>query len=57
MGHRITVTITSINYDRYAINPNTGGHLTDHFADSFIANNTIITGPGKSCIVFPELTN
>ncbi len=56
IGHRIAVTITSSNYDRYAINPNTGGHLTDHFADSIIANNTIITGPGKSCIVFPELT-
>ncbi|MBD3228570.1 MAG: CocE/NonD family hydrolase [Candidatus Lokiarchaeota archaeon] len=54
-GHRIGVTITSSNYDRYAINPNTGGDLTDHFTESFIANNTIITGPGQSCILFPEL--
>jgi len=54
-GHRIAVTIQSSNYDRYAINPNTGGPITDHFAEGFIANNTVITGPGKSCIYFPKI--
>nr|MDO8113754.1 CocE/NonD family hydrolase [Candidatus Sigynarchaeota archaeon] len=54
-GHRIGIVITSSNYDRYAINPNTGGDLTDHFTLGFVANNTIITGPGKSCIYFPVL--
>ncbi|MBN2151905.1 MAG: CocE/NonD family hydrolase [Candidatus Lokiarchaeota archaeon] len=54
-GHRIAVTIQSSNYDRYAINPNTGGPITDHFAEGFVANNTIITGPGKSCIYFPRI--
>ncbi|MEX2716170.1 MAG: CocE/NonD family hydrolase [Candidatus Sigynarchaeota archaeon] len=54
-GHRIAITIQSSNYDRYAINPNTGGPITDHFAEGFIANNTIITGPGKSCIFFPKI--
>ena len=55
VGHRIGVTITSSNYDRYAINPNTGGNITDHFSEGYIANNTILTGPGKSHILFPEL--
>lgn len=54
-GHRIAVTVTSSNYPRYAVNPNTGGPITDHFTEGFIANNTIITGPGKSCIYLPEL--
>jgi len=57
VGHRIAVTITSSNYDRYAINPNTAGNITDHFAESIVADNTIITGPGKSRIFFPELNN
>jgi len=52
-GHRIAITIQSSNYDRYALNPNTGGPITDHYSEGFIANNTIITGPGKSCIYFP----
>jgi hypothetical protein len=56
-GHRIGVTITSSNYDRYAINPNTGGDITDHYTEGFIANNTIITGPGQSCVLFPELND
>jgi putative CocE/NonD family hydrolase len=55
IGHRIGITVTSSNYDRFAINPNTGGFITDHFAESKIATNTIITGPNKSCILFPEL--
>ncbi len=56
-GHRIAVVVTSSNYDRFAINPNTGGPITDHYAEGKIANNTIITGPGKSCIWFPELNH
>lgn len=54
-GHRIAVEVTSSNYDRFAINPNTGGPITDHYSEGKIANNTIITGPGKSCVSFPEL--
>ncbi len=55
-GHRIGITIQSSNYDRYIINPNTGGPITDHYAEGFVANNTVITGPGKSCIFFPRIT-
>ncbi|MGQ4872508.1 MAG: CocE/NonD family hydrolase [Promethearchaeia archaeon] len=55
-GHKIAVVITSSNYDRYAINPNNGGPIgTPYYSNSKIARNTIITGPGKSCIYFPEL--
>ncbi len=55
-GHRIGITIQSSNYDRYIINPNTGGPITDHYAVGFVANNTVITGPGESCIYFPKIT-
>ncbi len=54
-GHRIAITIQSSNYDRYIINPNTGGPITDHYAEGLVANNTIITGPGKSCVYFPTI--
>ncbi|MHA1793473.1 MAG: CocE/NonD family hydrolase [Promethearchaeota archaeon] len=55
-GHKIAVTITSSNFDRYAINMNTYGPIgKEHFADAKVALNTIITGPNKSCIYFPEL--
>lgn len=53
-GHRIAVTITSSNYDRYAINTNTGGNLGEPYTESVVATNRIITGPGKSCIYLPE---
>ena len=57
-GHRIGVVITSSNYDRYAINPNTGGPIGKvHYSSGLKANNTIITGPGKSCIFFPKLND
>lgn len=56
-GHRIGITITSSNYDRFSINPNTGGSLKDHWSNFYIANNTIVTGPGKSCIWFPQLNS
>ena len=54
-GHQIRLIISSSNYPRYAINPNTGGDLTDHYSEGKIANNTIITGLTKSRIYFPEL--
>lgn len=56
-GHRIAVTITSSNYDRYAINMNDHDISIGkgHFSDSVIANNTIVTGFGKSCIWLPVL--
>ncbi|MFX0102958.1 MAG: CocE/NonD family hydrolase [Candidatus Hodarchaeota archaeon] len=56
-GHRIAVTITSSNYDRYAINMNDFNIPIGkgHFSDSVIANNTIVTGFGKSCIWLPVL--
>ncbi|MBD3351664.1 MAG: CocE/NonD family hydrolase [Candidatus Lokiarchaeota archaeon] len=56
-GHRIGISITSSNYDRFGLNANTGGHITDHWSQGFIANNTIITGPEKSCIWFPVLAS
>ena len=54
-GHRIGITIQSSNYDRFAINPNTGGPITDHYSEGFIANNTIITGPGMCRMYFPKI--
>ncbi|MGV9174067.1 MAG: CocE/NonD family hydrolase [Promethearchaeia archaeon] len=53
-GHRIGITIQSSNWDRFIVNSNTGGPLTEHFSESEIANNTLITGPEKSCIYLPE---
>ncbi|MHA1149102.1 MAG: CocE/NonD family hydrolase [Promethearchaeota archaeon] len=56
VGHKIAITITSSNYDRFAINPNTGGPIGKvHYSSGKIAENTLITGPGKSCILFPVL--
>jgi putative CocE/NonD family hydrolase len=54
-GHRLGITIQSSNWDRFIINSNTGGPLTQHFSESLVANNTLITGPGKSCIYLPQL--
>ncbi|MHA1898909.1 MAG: CocE/NonD family hydrolase [Promethearchaeota archaeon] len=54
-GHRIALTITSSNYDRFHINPNTGGPITDFWTEGYIANNTILTGYGKSYIAFPVI--
>jgi predicted acyl esterase len=53
IGHRMAITITSSNYDRFSINPNTGGVITRDITNTNVANNTIITGPGKSCIWLP----
>jgi putative CocE/NonD family hydrolase len=57
IGHKIAVVVTSSNYDRYSINPNTGGPIYDHYGEGIIANNTLITGPGKSCIYLPILNS
>ncbi|MBD3187577.1 CocE/NonD family hydrolase, partial [Candidatus Bathyarchaeota archaeon] len=56
-GHKIAVAITSSNYDRYAINMNNYSIPIGkgHFSDASIANNSILTGPGQSCINFPVL--
>ncbi|MFO8017519.1 MAG: CocE/NonD family hydrolase [Promethearchaeia archaeon] len=55
-GHRIGLIISSSNFPRYGINPNTGGSITQHYANGSIANNSIVTGPNKSNIEFPEPT-
>ena len=53
-GHKIRIMISSSNYPRYAINMNTGDNISLQQYDGNIAENTIITGPGKSCIYLPE---
>lgn len=55
-GHQIAVSITSSNWNRYALNDNTGGpYPQSYVGNSVVANNTIVTGPGKTCIYLPEL--
>jgi len=55
-GHRIRIIISSSNFPRYAVNPNTGAPLgTDDYAELKVAQNTIITGIDKSYITLPEL--
>ncbi|MFX0174426.1 MAG: CocE/NonD family hydrolase, partial [Candidatus Hodarchaeota archaeon] len=48
IGHRIRIAISSSNYPRFAINPNTGAPqeiYSYQYLDRFIANNTILIGP------------
>lgn len=54
-GHRIGLIISSSNFPRYGLNTNTGGSISQHYANSSIANNSILTGPEMSYIEFPEL--
>lgn len=61
-GHRIRVSITSSNYNKFALNPNTGDpirplHVEDlQPGNYFLANNTVYCGYGgnDSCIWFPR---
>jgi putative CocE/NonD family hydrolase len=59
IGHRIRVAISSSNYPRFAINPNTGAPqeiYSYQYLDRFIANNTILIGPDfPSAIILPRL--
>lgn len=57
-GHKIRVAISSSNYPRFAVNPNTGAPLAENYLNYNIANNTLCTGPTyKSSITLPELRN
>jgi len=57
-GHKIRVAISSSNYPRFAINPNTGAPLAENYLTYKLANNTLCTGPKyNSSIILPELTN
>ena len=57
-GHKIRVAISSSNYPRYGINPNTGKPLAYDYLDYNIANNTLLVGPGyESSIILPRLVN
>ncbi|TFF96781.1 MAG: CocE/NonD family hydrolase [Promethearchaeota archaeon] len=57
-GHKIRVAISSSNYPRYGLNPNTGAPLANNYLNYNIANNTICTGPAySSSIILPTLEN
>ncbi|MHA2335367.1 MAG: CocE/NonD family hydrolase, partial [Candidatus Hodarchaeales archaeon] len=57
-GHRIRISISSSNYPKYAINPNTGAPqelYSYKYLDRYIANNTILVGPAyPSFIILPN---
>ena len=61
VGHKIRVAISSSNYPRFAINPNTGTPpklYSYQYLDQHIANNTILIGPGyPSHIILPRPTS
>ncbi|MFW9771781.1 MAG: CocE/NonD family hydrolase [Candidatus Thorarchaeota archaeon] len=57
-GHKIRVVISSSNYPRYGINPNTGAPLAYNYLNYNIANNTLLVGPKyNSSIILPRLVN
>ncbi|NHJ23378.1 MAG: CocE/NonD family hydrolase [Candidatus Lokiarchaeota archaeon] len=57
-GHKIRIAISSSNYPRFATNPNTGAPLAREYLTSYIANNTLLTGPKyNSSIILPRLVN
>jgi putative CocE/NonD family hydrolase len=61
-GHQIRISITSSHYNKYALNPNTGGPVQNtHISDLapgnyFIANNSVYCGQSgyNSCVWFPR---
>jgi len=63
-GHKIKISISSSNWDKFAINPNTGGEIDDLYPANFtrdgfefnIANNSIACGLGEkeSCLWLPR---
>ncbi len=57
-GHKIRVAISSSNYPRFGTNPNTGAPLAYDYLTKYIANNTLLVGPGyESAIILPRLVN
>jgi predicted acyl esterase len=57
-GHKIRVVISSSNYPRYGINPNTGAPLATNYLNYNLANNTLLVGPAyNSSIILPRLIN
>lgn len=57
-GHKIRVAISSSNYPRYGLNPNTGAPLATNYLNYNIANNTLLIGPAyNSSIILPRLIN
>ena len=61
VGHKIRVAISSSNYPRFAINPNTGTPpklYSYQYLNQNIANNTILVGPDyPSHIILPRPTS
>jgi putative CocE/NonD family hydrolase len=57
-GHKIRIAISSSNYPRFAINPNTGAAqeiYSYQYLQKFIANNTIMVGSSyPSYIILPR---
>lgn len=57
-GHKIRIAISSSNYPRFAINPNSGAPqevYSYQYLEKFIANNTILMGSGfGSHIILPR---
>ncbi|MFW9946789.1 MAG: CocE/NonD family hydrolase [Candidatus Odinarchaeota archaeon] len=57
-GHRIRIAISSSNFPRFAINPNSGAPLAQNYLNFNIANNTLLVGPKyNSSIILPRLVN
>ena len=57
-GHRIRIAISSSNFPRFAINPNTGAPVAQSYLNFNIANNTLLVGPKyNSSIILPRLVN
>jgi hypothetical protein len=57
-GHKIRIAISSSNYPRFAVNPNTGAPLARDYLNYNIANNSIFIGKDyPSSIILPRLVN
>jgi len=56
-GHRIRVSVSSSNYPRFLVNPNTGRLLSDYANDTIIAKNTLhMSKEYPSHFVMPVVT-
>ncbi|TXT55613.1 MAG: Cocaine esterase [Promethearchaeota archaeon] len=57
-GHKIRIAISSSNYPRFAVNPNTGAPLARDYLNYNIADNSIFVGNDyPSSIILPRLVN
>jgi predicted acyl esterase len=57
-GHKIRIAISSSNYPRFAVNPNTGVPLAANYTDNYVAKNSILVGPDyPSGVILPRLIN